>query len=63
MVPGRWSVVGVTAVGGLWSVAGRWAVVLYYANKFAILDHMALKLIEYTGSENLSEANLLILAS
>ena len=31
MVPGRWSVVGVTVVGGLWSVAGRWAVVLYYA--------------------------------
>ena len=28
---GRWSVVGVTVVGGLWSVDGRWAVVLYYA--------------------------------
>ena len=27
---GRWSVVGVTEVGGLWSVAGWWAVVLYY---------------------------------
>ena len=30
-MPGRWSVVGVTVVGGLRSVAGRWAVVLYYA--------------------------------
>ena len=29
---GKWSVVGVTVVGGLWSVAGRWAVVLYYAD-------------------------------
>ena len=28
---GKWSVVGVTVVGGLWSVAGRWAVGLYYA--------------------------------
>ena len=24
VVPGQWSVVGVTVVGGLWSVAGRW---------------------------------------
>ena len=31
VVHGRWSVVGVTVVGGLWSVAGRWTVVLYYA--------------------------------
>ena len=30
VVPGRWSVVGVTVVGGLWSVAGWWAVVMYY---------------------------------
>ena len=30
VVPGRWSVVGVTVVGGLWSLAGQWAVVLYY---------------------------------
>ena len=30
-MPGRWSVVGDTVVGGLWSVAGGWAVVLYYA--------------------------------
>ena len=32
VVPSRWSVIGVTVVGGRWSVVcGRWAVVLYYA--------------------------------
>ena len=26
VVPGRWSVVGVTVVGGRWSVVGGWSV-------------------------------------
>ena len=45
MVPGRWSVVGVTVVGGLWSVAGQLEVVLYYAFLiYGIQTEMAIRI-------------------